>query len=190
MQLFYEWFFPVIWLTFIIYWQIAAPGAKATQRLESAASRIARSVLFFAAMALFLLPHIPVPWLYWHFLPAGLPAFYSGAVITVAGLLFSVWARRHIGANWSRSVTIKENHELITSGPYALVRHPIYTGLLTALLGSAIALTQFRGLIAFALFFISLWYKLRLEEKWMRAQFGETYISYSRRVAALVPFLL
>jgi protein-S-isoprenylcysteine O-methyltransferase Ste14 len=113
-----------------------------------------------------------------------------GAAITVAGILFAVWARRHIGANWSRFVTIKQDHELITTGPYALVRHPIYTGLLTAFLGTAIATTQLRGLIAFALIAISLLYKLRLEEQWMRAQFGDTYADYSRRVAALVPFIL
>ncbi len=190
MRWFYNYFFIVIWVAFFVYWQAAAAGAKPTERLESAVSRITRTGVFLIAMVLFFLPRIPIPWLYWHFLPAGLPAFYSGAVITVAGLLFSVWARVHIGANWSRAVTIKQNHELITSGPYALVRHPIYTGLLTAILGSAIALTQLRGLVAFALFFLSIWYKLRLEEKWMRTRFGETYVSYSRRVAALVPFLL
>ncbi|HEX3987772.1 MAG TPA: isoprenylcysteine carboxylmethyltransferase family protein [Acidobacteriaceae bacterium] len=190
MQAFYQWFFPAVWIAFLLYWQISALGAKTTTRLESAASRITRTVVFFVAIALFFLQHIPIPWLYWHFLPTGLPAFYIGAAITVAGLLFAVWARITIGANWSRSVTIKQNHELVTSGPYALVRHPIYTGLLTALLGSAIALAQFRGLIAFALFFISLWYKLRLEENWMRSQFGDTYTTYAQRTAALVPWLL
>ncbi|HEX4066233.1 MAG TPA: isoprenylcysteine carboxylmethyltransferase family protein [Acidobacteriaceae bacterium] len=190
MHLFYEWFFTALWLAFLLYWQIAAANAKTTQRLESAASRIMRSIFFLVAIALLSLPRIPAPWLYWHFLPPGLATFWIGAAITVTGILFAVWARRHIGANWSRSVTIKQNHELITSGPYALVRHPIYTGLITAFLGTAIATTEYRGLVAFALVFISLWYKLRLEEKWMRTQFGETYVSYSRRVAALVPFLL
>jgi len=190
MRVFYEWFFTALWFAYIVYWQIAAANVKATQRVELVGSRITRSILFLIAIALFFLPHIPMPWLYRHFLPEGLASFWSGAVITLAGLLFSVWARVHLGTNWSRSVTIKQNHELITSGPYALVRHPIYTGLLTGFLGSAIATTEYRGLVAFALVFISLWYKLRLEEKWMRAQFGETYISYSRRVAGLVPFLL
>ena len=163
---------------------------KATERLEAASSRVLRSVMFLAAIALLCLPDIPVPLLYRHFLPDGFASFYTGAALTVAGLLFSIWARRHLGANWSQSVTIKQGHELIVTGPYALVRHPIYTGLLTAFLGTAIATTQLRGLIAFALVAISLLYKLRLEEQWMRAQFGDTYAAYSRRVAALVPWIL
>lgn len=72
------------------------------------------------------------------FLPPATRAFWSGAVLTAAGLLFTVWARQHIGRNWSAIVTIKQEHELPTTGPYALVRHPIYTGLLLALAGSAL----------------------------------------------------
>jgi protein-S-isoprenylcysteine O-methyltransferase Ste14 len=87
-------------------------------------------------------------------------------------------------------VTIKQDHQLITNGPYALVRHPIYTGLIAGLLGTVIALNQVRGLVAFVLFSMALWAKLRIEEEWMRGQFGSAYEAYSRRVAALVPFLL
>jgi protein-S-isoprenylcysteine O-methyltransferase Ste14 len=190
MRWFYDYFFPALWAAYLIYWQIAAAHVKTTQRLEAASSRILRSLMFLAAVVLLCVPNIPLPVLYRHFLPEGLASFYTGAAITVTGILFAVWARRHLGSNWSRSVTIKQDHELITSGPYALVRHPIYTGLLTAFFGTAIATTQLRGLIAFALIAISLLYKLRLEEQWMRAQFGDTYAAYSRRVAALVPFLL
>jgi len=87
-------------------------------------------------------------------------------------------------------VTIKEGHELVTSGPYALVRHPIYTGLLLALLGSTLALGDLRAVLAFALAAGALWHKLRIEERWMRQQFGDAYQAYSRRVAALIPFVL
>ena len=87
-------------------------------------------------------------------------------------------------------MTIKKDHELITSGPYALVRHPIYTGILTGFLGSVIAEGQIRSLIAMAMVSIVLWFKLRLEENWMKSQFGASYEAYSRRVAAQVPFLL
>jgi protein-S-isoprenylcysteine O-methyltransferase Ste14 len=96
----------------------------------------------------------------------------------------------HLGRNWSGAVTIKDGHELVTSGPYALVRHPIYTGLLLAFLGSAVALGDWRGALAFALAAGALWRKLRLEERWMREQFGDAYQAYSQRVAALVPFVL
>jgi len=87
----------------------------------------------------------------------------------------------------SQAVTLKEGHELITSGPYALVRHPIYMGLLLTVLGCAIARGEWRGLVAFAIVFGELWHKLSLEEKWMREQFGESYTAYSQRVSTLVP---
>jgi protein-S-isoprenylcysteine O-methyltransferase Ste14 len=89
--------------------------------------------------------------------------------------LFAVWERRHLGRNWSNAVTIKQGHELITTGPYTLVRHPIYTGILTGFLGTAIALSQVRGVIGLVLIFLVLWAKLRREEEWMRSQFGESY---------------
>ena len=78
---------------------------------------------------------------------------------------------------------------MITSGPYAFVRHPIYTGILAGFLGSAIAVSQVRGVIGFVLIFLVLWAKLRLEEEWMRTQFGETYASYADHTAALVPYV-
>jgi protein-S-isoprenylcysteine O-methyltransferase Ste14 len=86
--------------------------------------------------------------------------------------LFTVWARVHLGMNWSGTVTVTEGHELITSGPYAVVRHPIYTGLLLAFGGSALARAALRGILAVALAFWSLWRKLRIEKTWMREQFG------------------
>ncbi len=186
---FYESFFPVVWIIFVVYWQIKAIKTKTTQRLEPAASRILRVVIFLIAIALLVTPRIPLPWLYLPLWPVGLWPFWLGAAVTVAGLLFAVWARVYLGRNWSRSVTIKQDHELITTGPYALVRHPIYTGLLTGLLGTAIALSQVRGIIVLILFFVAFWFKLRMEEQWMRSQFGESYANYARQTAGLVPFL-
>jgi protein-S-isoprenylcysteine O-methyltransferase Ste14 len=111
-------------------------------------------------------------------------------VLTLAGLLVAVWARVHIGRNWSGTITVKEDHDLITSGPYSLVRHPIYTGLLLALSAFALARGEWRGVIAVALAFWAFWRKLRIEERWMREQFGVAYEEYSRRVSALIPFVL
>jgi protein-S-isoprenylcysteine O-methyltransferase Ste14 len=182
--------FPAIWIAFLLYWRVKARHTKATQRLEPVASRIVRSLVFLSAIALLVLPRIPLPWLYRLFLPSGQWPFFLGAVLTSAGLLFAVWAREYLGANWSHSVTIKQDHQLIINGPYALVRHPIYTGLIAGILGSVIARAQLRGLIAFALFSLALWAKLRIEEEWMRDRFGASYEAYSRRVAAVVPFIL
>ncbi|MGB8440851.1 MAG: isoprenylcysteine carboxylmethyltransferase family protein [Candidatus Acidiferrales bacterium] len=187
---FYEAFFPVVWIFFLIYWQIKASNTKATQRLESAASRILRVFIFLIAIVLLSTTRIPLPWLYRQLWPQGLWPFWLGAAVTIAGLPFAVWAREDLGRNWSRSVTIKQGHELITTGPYVVARHPIYTGILTGFLGMAIAISQVRGSIAFVLVFLALWLKLRMEEQWMRSQFGEAYATYARETAALVPYLL
>jgi protein-S-isoprenylcysteine O-methyltransferase Ste14 len=188
----YEYLFPAMWLGFVAYWWAISKNVKLTERQESLPSRLARLVLIACAVALLWLPSVPLPLLDKRFLPpsAGAPFFWSGAAVTGSGLLFAVWARRHLGKNWSQAVTLKEGHELITTGPYALVRHPIYTGFLLGFVGCAVALGEWRGLLAVALVFGALWRKLRLEETWMRAQFGESYKAYSRRVAALVPYVI
>jgi protein-S-isoprenylcysteine O-methyltransferase Ste14 len=185
----YESFFPVVWIAFLIYWQIKATNTKATQRLEPAASRILRVFIFLIAIVLLSTTRIPLRWLYLPLWSSGFWPFWLGAALTVAGILFAVWAREHLGRNWSRSVTIKQGHELITTGPYAVVRHPIYTGILTGFLGMAIAISQLRGFIVLVLIFLAFWIKLRMEEKWMRSQFGETYAAYVRQTAAVVPYL-
>jgi protein-S-isoprenylcysteine O-methyltransferase Ste14 len=186
---FFESFFPVLWIAFIIYWRIKAVDTKTTQRLEPVSSRLLRVLAFLIAIVLFSTARIPLRWLYLQLWPAGLWPFWLGAAVMVAGLLFAVWAREHLGSNWSSEVTIKQGHDLITSGPYAVVRQPIYTGILGGLLGTAIALSQVRGFIAFLLIFLMLWLKLRMEEQWMHSQFGETYATYTHQTAALVPYL-
>ena len=190
MTILYDYLFPAMWLAFAVYWGVMSANVKATERRECLPSRLLRFVVIASAVALLWLHHIPLPLLGRRFLPHGILCFWSGAAVTAGGLLFAVWARRHLGSNWSQAVTVKKGHELITSGPYAFVRHPIYTGLLLAFAGSAIARGEWRGVLAVALIFGVLWHKLRLEEKWMRAQFGESYKAYSRRVAALLPYVV
>jgi protein-S-isoprenylcysteine O-methyltransferase Ste14 len=189
MLLFYKSFFAVVWIIFMVYWRIKSIGTKSTQRIEPVASRVLREIALAIVIILVLFNRIPLPWLYRYLWPSGLWSFWVGAAVTVAGLLFAVWARLHLATNWSSSVTIKQGHELITSGPYRLVRHPIYTGILTGFLGTAIALSQVRGFIALAIMFAAFWAKFRTEEQFMRTQFGETYATYSRKTAALVPYL-
>jgi len=185
---FYKSFFPVLWIAFLVYWRIKAAGTKTAQRSEASASGILRALAFLVVIVLLSTTRIPLPWLYRQLWPSGLWSFWIGAAVAVAGLLFAVWARQHLASNWSSAVTIKQGHELITTGPYALVRHPIYTGILTGFLGTAIALSQVRGVIGFVLMLVVLWLKLRMEEEWMRSQFGQTYATYSRQTAALVPY--
>jgi protein-S-isoprenylcysteine O-methyltransferase Ste14 len=185
----YEAFFPAVWITFLIFWQIKAFHTKKTERLEPAGSRILRVLIIAISVVLLSTTRIPLPWLYRPLWRPGLWPFWLGALLNVCGLLFAVWAREHLGRNWSSAVTIKQGHELITTGPYAVVRHPIYTGILAGFLGLAIALSEVRGFVVFLLYFVVFWAKLSLEEQWMRSQFGEKYATYVRRSAALVPYL-
>jgi protein-S-isoprenylcysteine O-methyltransferase Ste14 len=190
MALLYRYLFPAMWLSWVAYWWAVSRQVKATARREPLGSRLLHIVPLLLAALLLLIPRSRLGVLGDPFLPRAAWPFWTGAALTATGLLFAVWARRHLGRNWSGSVTIKENHELISSGPYAIVRHPIYTGLLLAFAGSALAFGDWRGVLAVALVFLALWRKLRLEERWMRDQFGDSYQVYCRRVAALVPFVL
>jgi protein-S-isoprenylcysteine O-methyltransferase Ste14 len=110
-----------------------------------------------------------------------------GAVVLYAGLAFAVWARVHLGRYWSGMVTLKEGHELIRTGPYAIVRHPIYTGILAMALGTALATGSWPLLLILVALLASFLLKIRAEEKLMIEQFGDAYRSYMREVPRLVP---
>jgi protein-S-isoprenylcysteine O-methyltransferase Ste14 len=108
--------------------------------------------------------------------------------VLIAGLGFAVWARVHLGRNWSGAVTVKEGHELIRTGPYGYVRHPIYTGVLTGLLGTVICSGTVRAALGFLIIAIALMRKLSIEEAMMRETFPDQYQKYCEKVPALVPF--
>jgi protein-S-isoprenylcysteine O-methyltransferase Ste14 len=190
MPLVYRYAFPAMWLSWMFYWWAASRDVKNTLRRESLPSRLLHIVPLAIAVLLFSTQSARIAFLGQRFLPLAAWPFWLGSGLTAGGLLFTVWARLHLGRNWSGTVTIKEGHELVTSGPYAIVRHPIYTGLLLAFLGPALALGEWRGVLAFALAAGALWRKLRVEERWMQQQFGDAYQTYSQRVATLVPFVL
>lgn len=111
-------------------------------------------------------------------------------ILVLGGAAFSVWARVTLGRNWSAEVVFKQDHELIRSGPYALVRHPIYTGLLAMALGTAIAYGRALGFALFLALCAAFWWKSRDEERVMRAHFPDEYPAYRDRVHAIVPYLL
>ena len=187
--LIHRWLFPALWTAWALYWWATARDVKATTRREPFLSRVAHLGPMVVAGAILWSPRLGIAALDARFMPRQPWEFALGLAVTAAGLAFAVWARRHIGRNWSAIVTLKQDHELVTTGPYALVRHPIYTGLLFGFLGSAIALGQWRGLLAVAIVYLALLRKYRLEERWMRERFGVAYAAYRARVKALVPFL-
>ena len=110
-----------------------------------------------------------------------------GVALTAMGIAFAVWARAYVGRNWSSAVTIKVGHRLVRTGPYAWVRHPIYTGILLGMLGTALVRRQPRGFIAFLLLWLAFLVKSRMEERFMRQAFGSEYEDYSHTTGALVP---
>jgi protein-S-isoprenylcysteine O-methyltransferase Ste14 len=187
LQTFYQHSISALWLAWLIYWCVAAINTKATHRRESVASRLSHFVPLFLGFALLVSPHLAGAWLRMRFLPRSLGWFWLGFAFVVLGLLFAVTARGWLGGNWSGTVTLKRDHELIRSGPYRFVRHPIYTGLLLALLGTAIAAGEWRGLVAFALITVAFLRKIGVEEAFLTEQFGEAYASYRAEVPALVP---
>ena len=179
-----------LWLAWAVYWFIAARRVKETRREESPLSRAGHIVPLGIAAWLLWAPALPQHFLESRFLPYAPATYWTGAVIVAAGLLFAIWARNVLGRNWSGTVTLKQDHELIRSGPYRYVRHPIYTGLLIAFAGSAIARGEWRGVLALAIAFLALWRKLKLEEQWMIETFGDAYLRYRAEVRALIPFVL
>jgi protein-S-isoprenylcysteine O-methyltransferase Ste14 len=186
----YAYLFLAMWLALLVYWWRMAGSDGLNELRESGPSRLVRLLAILGALALLCLPSVPLPWFDRRFLPPGMACVWVGLAVTAGGLLFAAWASYHLGNNWSQAVTIKQGHELVTSGPHAIVRHPIYTGLLFGFIGMAVALGELRGVLAVGLVFAVLWAKLRLEEKWIRGHFGESYDAYSQRVKVLLPYLI
>ncbi|MEI9999618.1 MAG: isoprenylcysteine carboxylmethyltransferase family protein [Verrucomicrobiota bacterium] len=180
---------PAIWIAWLAYWKVSARGVKAKAREETAPQRYTHYGPIIAAVFLFCAPNL-VPGLREPVFHQGYATFILGTAVLLAGLLFTVWARVVLGRNWSATVAVKQDHELVRSGPYHLVRHPIYTGILTGFLGSAIAQDRWGSFLAVALVTAGFWFKLRREEAWMRETFGAAYETYCARTARLIPFVL
>jgi protein-S-isoprenylcysteine O-methyltransferase Ste14 len=192
MSLSFGYLFGGAWLIWLAYWCIGAFDVKRAVRVESNLSRLGKYVLPIV-VALLLSQNYSFyrgTFLAERFVPGELWIVWLGFALTIAGLAFACWARVILGRNWSGVVQVKQDHELITRGPYSIVRHPIYTGLLLALLGTAVGFGVWRALIATVVVGVSFWTKLRLEERWMTEVFGEQYRSYRQRVKALIPWVL
>jgi protein-S-isoprenylcysteine O-methyltransferase Ste14 len=178
----------VLWIAWIVYWVVSARDVKPTRSPEPLASRLQHRVPMVLVAFLLAAPRWQPRVLTRRFLPAGAVFPLLGAILVAAGLGFSIWARRHLGRNWSAHVVVKEGHALIRSGPYAHVRHPIYTGILLAFLGTAVAIGEWRALLAVTFALLAFVLKSRLEEGRMRQTFPE-YEQYQRETAALIPFI-
>lgn len=179
----------VIWLIFLTYWFISSRGVKTTVKSESFLKRFVFYWLPLIIAFMLLGPGdwYGTSWLRENFVPHTNFVGALGLSISFAGLVTACWARYLLGTNWSATVQQKADHALITSGPYRLVRHPIYTGLLLMFSGHALIVGDYRAIVAVVIVFVSLWFKLKKEEALMAQVFGSSYDQYRQSTKALLP---
>jgi protein-S-isoprenylcysteine O-methyltransferase Ste14 len=184
------WLLSAPWLVFLLTWSLAALRVRPTKRTQSLLARLGDRLLFVLAALLLFLHGSSTGFLAWRFVPVARAVFLAGVALTWLGVAFAIWARIHLGADWSGIVALKEGQRLVRSGPYALVRHPIYTGIFLAFVGTALAIGELRGLLAVALITTACLLRIRIEERWLLEEFGAAYEQYRRDVKALAPFLI
>lgn len=179
------WASGAIWIFFLLYWNAAAKNAASTASAESPQSRAIHQLAMITSLVLLFwrVPGLRGRWYVerdW--------AVAAGLALQLMSVALAMWARRHLGRYWSGAITAKVGHELIRTGPYRRVRHPIYTAMLGMYLGTALVSGEWHALVAFELIFIAYARKIRLEEKNLRAMFGAEYDEYQKHSGALIPW--
>jgi protein-S-isoprenylcysteine O-methyltransferase Ste14 len=178
------------WAVFAVVWLFAACMTKPSVYRESTTQRLRYiAILFFGCFLMFQGHRLGYP-LGVRVIPQSDAVGLASAILCVTGLIFCLWARATLGRNWSGTITLKEAHELIVRGPYRLVRHPIYTGLLAMIIATVAVTGHLAGMIGGGLAFVSFWIKLRDEEAVMLQQFPDEYSAYRQRVKRIIPFIL
>jgi protein-S-isoprenylcysteine O-methyltransferase Ste14 len=175
------------WLVFLAYWSVSALKLKSIKRREPRGERLIQLVFMVAAYFLMFNDQFSRGWLATRFAPASPSIGKFGVTVTVVGIAFAIWARWHLGENWSATVTLKEGHELISSGPYRYIRHPIYSGMLVAFVGTALALGEYRALISVGIVLVAFYTKAKKEERFLTQEFGEKFREHSRRTGMFLP---
>ena len=179
----------LIWLAWVISWVVASFWSGQTKSHVPTLASLAYRIPILLGAILFM------PWTghalgetaLYH---VGDPGTYALAVVVVLGISFTWWARIHLGRFWSNAITHKEDHKVIDTGPYGVVRHPIYTGLIIAILATGIAVGTLTAILGAVLIAFSQWQKARMEEKFLTVELGpEAYGPYCARVPMIVPFL-
>lgn len=171
------------WLLLVVYLTVKSIGVKR----DTEPHLLQSFGLMFAMIVAFLLPHLP--WFaFVNFAPVNPVLASVGAILAVAGMLLLVWARQALGRDWSQTVSLKQEHELVTSGPYRLLRHPMYAGGLLACIGSAIAVGGPFVFLLVLLGAIFIW-RVGAEDRLLARQFPDEFPAYARRTNALVPFV-
>lgn len=175
------------WAAVGVVWLVGLISTKRTVRSQSAGTRLFHLALAALGFALLSRSVFTQGWLGKRFVPSNDSIALAGLALTTVGCLFAIWARLALGSNWSARATVKADHELVTGGPYAVARHPIYTGLLLAAVGTALAEGEWHGLLGVFVILLALMVKMSQEERLMVQTFPSTYPEYRRRVKALIP---
>jgi protein-S-isoprenylcysteine O-methyltransferase Ste14 len=178
-----------LWLALLLFWLVTGVRIKPAKQMERGGSRLTRMALTIFVFV-FLLSHWGrIGWLAERFVPHSEAIAMLGALLTALGVGLAGWARYRLGTNWSSAVALKKGHELICAGPYARIRHPIYSGVLLGLLGTALAIGEWRGLVAFGVVFTSYFIKARKEEALLAREFGPAFDNHSSRTGMFLPRL-
>jgi protein-S-isoprenylcysteine O-methyltransferase Ste14 len=177
-----------LWIAWLLYWIACARNVKATTWRQSISSRAVHQSFFVACAFLLASRDVLPDFMIRRVVPLAPIPEVTGVILLVIGLVVTVWARQRLGSNWSGIVTVKEGHTLIRTGPYSLVRHPIYSGLLLGLCGTALTIGEWRGVFAVASGLLALLWKIRVEEARMTEVFPE-YARYHHETWALIAFV-
>ncbi len=177
-----------LWFAWLVSWLLAAFWSDRTQAHPPIVEMIRYRVPMLAGTVLLLVPAhgYDGPLRLWQI---GFVGAWACVALAAAGIAIAWWARLYLGRLWSSKITRKADHHIVDTGPYGIVRHPIYFGLLLALFATAVAKGTILGLAGFALLFFGMWIKARQEERWLRQELdAEQYAEYCKRVPMLVPF--
>jgi protein-S-isoprenylcysteine O-methyltransferase Ste14 len=178
-----------LWFFLGAVWLFGLLTTKPDARTQPLSSRVLEIGLGSLAFSLVFTDYFHSGWTALSFAPTSNITGAVGLFLVLIGVSFAIWARLQLGGNWSAAVSVKEGHTLVRQGPYTVVRHPIYSGLLLALLGVAVIVSKVRGHVGVGVFFLAMWLKSSMEERFMLEEFGTEYRSYQQRVKALVPYL-
>jgi protein-S-isoprenylcysteine O-methyltransferase Ste14 len=175
------------WILFVLYWMISARSIKPAAERQSRAAMLAHKLPVCLGAILMLVPRAdpfgtPI-------IPDAASAKWLGAFICVLGLLGAFWSRKILADNWSNDVEFKQGHQLIESGPYHFVRHPIYSSILLMLFGAALTVNRFISLASLVLFFAGFFIKLKQEERLLLRHLPAGYPAYKARTKMLLPFV-
>jgi protein-S-isoprenylcysteine O-methyltransferase Ste14 len=181
-----------LWLVLALVWVVSALRNMRTKRTiqsQSSTWQLLYTAILVVGVYLIFAKQSGILWLDRQLFSVTVPIVVAGFLAVLVGVVFSVWARLMLGDNWSNRVTVKENHTLVRSGPYRIVRHPIYSGILLGMLGSALQRAGIRCFVGVLICGFSFWLKTRVEERFMVQSFGEEYLQYRHKVKALAPFI-